>query len=43
MPGSLILLGGEPGIEKHFNAANIFKLPFKTLYVSGEESQNKLS
>jgi DNA repair protein RadA/Sms len=42
VPGSLILLGGEPGIGKSTLLLQIsLKLPYKTLYVSGEESQNK--
>jgi DNA repair protein RadA/Sms len=36
VPGSLILLGGEPGIEKSTLLLQIsLKLPYKTLYVSG--------
>ncbi len=39
VPGSLILLGGEPGIGKSTLMLQIaLKLSFKTLYVSGEES-----
>jgi DNA repair protein RadA/Sms len=34
-------LGGEPGIESTF-APNLLKLPYKTLYVSGEESQKQI-
>ena len=43
VPGSLILLGGEPGIGKSTLMLQIsLKLPFKTLYVSGEESQKQI-
>ncbi len=41
--GSLTLLGGEPGIGKSTLLLQIaLKLPFKTLYVSGEESQHQI-
>ena len=37
VPGSLTLLGGEPGIGKSTLLLQIsLKLPYKTLYVSGE-------
>ncbi len=43
VPGSLILLGGEPGIGKSTLLLQIsLQLPFKTLYVSGEESQKQI-
>ncbi|MGD1946028.1 MAG: DNA repair protein RadA [Croceivirga sp.] len=43
VPGSLILLGGEPGIGKSTLLLQIaLKLPLKTLYVSGEESQKQI-
>ena len=43
VPGSLTLLGGEPGIGKSTLLLQIaLKLPYKTLYVSGEESQNQI-
>ena len=43
VPGSLILLGGEPGIGKSTLMLQIsLKLPFKTLYVSGEESKKQI-
>jgi len=43
VPGSLILLGGEPGIGKSTLLLQIsMQLPFKTLYVSGEESQQQI-
>lgn len=43
VPGSLILLGGEPGIGKSTLMLQIsLKLPYKTLYVSGEESQTQI-
>ena len=43
VPGSLILLGGEPGIGKSTLLLQIaIQLPYKTLYVSGEESQKQI-
>ncbi|MFD2543112.1 DNA repair protein RadA [Lacinutrix gracilariae] len=43
VPGSLILLGGEPGIGKSTLLLQIaLKLPYSTLYVSGEESQKQI-
>jgi len=43
VPGSMILLGGEPGIGKSTLLLQIaLKLPCKTLYVSGEESQKQI-
>ncbi|MBY0487566.1 MAG: DNA repair protein RadA [Flavobacteriaceae bacterium] len=43
VPGSLILLGGEPGIGKSTLLLQIsLKLPYKTLYVSGDESQKQI-
>ncbi len=40
VPGSLILLGGEPGIGKSTLLLQIaLQMPYKLLYVSGEESQ----
>lgn len=43
VPGSLLLLGGEPGIGKSTLLLQIsLKLPYKTLYVSGEESQKQI-
>jgi len=43
VPGSLILLGGEPGIGKSTLLLQIaLKLSIKTLYVSGEESQKQI-
>src|SRR5690606_22865628 len=43
VPGSLILLGGEPGIGKSTLLLQIsLRLPFRTLYVSGEESQKQI-
>ncbi|WP_431125082.1 DNA repair protein RadA [Flagellimonas flava] len=43
VPGSLILLGGEPGIGKSTLLLQIaLKLNYKTLYVSGEESQKQI-
>ncbi len=41
--GSVTLLGGEPGIGKSTLLLQIAtKLPYKTLYVSGEESQKQI-
>ncbi|WP_353777357.1 DNA repair protein RadA [Winogradskyella sp. 3972H.M.0a.05] len=41
--GSLTLLGGEPGIGKSTLLLQIaLKLPYKTLYISGEESQKQI-
>ena len=43
VPGSLVLLGGEPGIGKSTLLLQIaLRLPFKTLYVSGEESLKQI-
>jgi len=43
VPGSLTLLGGEPGIGKSTLLLQIaLNLSFKTLYVSGEESQTQI-
>ena len=43
VPGSLTLLGGEPGIGKSTLLLQVaLELPFKTLYVSGEESQKQI-
>ncbi|WP_340077160.1 DNA repair protein RadA [Leptobacterium sp. I13] len=43
VPGSLTLLGGEPGIGKSTLLLQVsLKLPYKTLYVSGEESQQQI-
>ncbi len=43
VPGSLVLLGGEPGIGKSTLLLQIaLKLPYKTLYVSGEESLKQI-
>ena len=43
VPGSLTLLGGEPGIGKSTLLLQIsLYLNFKTLYVSGEESQQQI-
>lgn len=41
--GSLTLLGGEPGIGKSTLLLQVaLSLPYKTLYVSGEESQKQI-
>lgn len=43
VPGSLTLLGGEPGIGKSTLMLQIaLALPYKTLYVSGEESAQQI-
>ena len=43
VPGSLTLLGGEPGIGKSTLMLQIaLQLPFRTLYVSGEESAQQI-
>jgi len=42
VPGSLILLGGEPGIGKSTLAAQIAPLIKDTIYISGEESMEQL-
>lgn len=43
VPGSLTLLGVEPGIGKSTLLLQIaLKLPYKILYVSGEESQRQI-
>ena len=40
VPGSLILLGGEPGIGKStLILQTVMRLPLRILYVSGEESR----
>ncbi|RNL93969.1 DNA repair protein RadA [Sinomicrobium pectinilyticum] len=43
VPGSVVLLGGEPGIGKSTLLLQIaLQLSYKTLYVSGEESQSQI-
>ncbi|GLB52500.1 DNA repair protein RadA [Neptunitalea chrysea] len=43
VPGAVILLGGEPGIGKSTLLLQIaLNLPFKVLYVSGEESERQI-
>ena len=43
VPGSLTLLGGEPGIGKSTLMLQIaLQLPYKTLYISGEESAQQI-
>ncbi|MGB5942145.1 MAG: DNA repair protein RadA [Leeuwenhoekiella sp.] len=43
VPGSLTLLGGEPGIGKSTLMLQIaLNLPYQTLYVSGEESAQQI-
>jgi DNA repair protein RadA/Sms len=43
VPGSVTLLGGEPGIGKSTLLLQLcLDLPFKTLYVSGEESAQQI-
>src|SRR5690606_5903098 len=43
VPGSLVLLGGEPGIGKSTLLLQVaMQLPLRVLYVSGEESQQQI-
>lgn len=43
VPGSMTLLGGEPGIGKSTLMLQVaLELPFKTLYISGEESAQQI-
>src|SRR5690606_18628318 len=43
VPGSVVLLGGEPGIGKSTLLLQLsLQLPYKVLYVSGEESQKQI-
>jgi len=43
VPGSLVLLGGDPGIGKStLVLQTVLKLPLKSLYVSGEESEKQI-
>jgi len=43
VPGSVILLGGEPGIGKStLMLQTALQLPFNTLYISGEESPKQI-
>ncbi|WP_397302134.1 DNA repair protein RadA [Nonlabens ulvanivorans] len=43
VPGSVTLLGGEPGIGKSTLLLQVcLNLPYKTLYVSGEESAQQI-
>ena len=43
VPGSLTLLGGEPGIGKSTLMLQVaLNLPYKTLYISGEESAQQI-
>lgn len=43
VPGSMILLGGEPGIGKSTLLLQLcLNLPYRVLYVSGEESQKQI-
>lgn len=43
VPGSLVLIGGQPGIGKSTLMLQIaMELPFKVLYVSGEESGQQI-
>ncbi len=44
VPGSVILLGGEPGIGKStLMLQTSLQMPFKVLYVSGEESPEQIA
>lgn len=43
VPGSLVLIGGEPGIGKSTLMLQLsLKAPIKVLYVSGEESDHQI-
>ena len=43
VPGSLVLIGGQPGIGKSTLLLQIaMKIPAKVLYVSGEESEEQI-
>lgn len=43
VPGSLVLLGGEPGIGKStLVLQSVLNLKHKVLYISGEESENQI-
>ena len=43
VPGSIVLLGGEPGIGKStLTLQTMLQLPLRVLYVSGEESAHQL-
>ena len=43
VPGSIVLLGGEPGIGKStLTLQTMLRLPLRVLYVSGEESAHQL-
>ncbi|KGN84246.1 DNA repair protein RadA [Porphyromonas sp. COT-290 OH860] len=43
VPGAFVLLGGEPGIGKStLILQTVLRLPLRTLYISGEESQTQL-
>lgn len=44
VPGSLVLVGGEPGIGKSTLMLQVsLNMPLKVLYVSGEESEEQIS
>lgn len=43
MPGSIVLMGGEPGIGKStLTLQTLLRLPQRVLYVSGEESPHQI-
>ncbi|MBK8554518.1 MAG: DNA repair protein RadA [Lewinellaceae bacterium] len=43
VPGSLVLIGGQPGIGKSTLMLQVaLQIPFKVLYVSGEESEEQI-
>ena len=43
VPGSFVLLGGEPGIGKStLILQTVLRTPYRTLYISGEESLSQL-
>ena len=44
VPGSLVLMGGEPGIGKStLMLQTARRMPVKTLYISGEESERQIA
>ncbi|MCB0575904.1 MAG: AAA family ATPase, partial [Saprospiraceae bacterium] len=43
VPGSLVLVGGQPGIGKSTLLLQVaLQLPYKVLYISGEESEEQI-
>ena len=43
LPGSLILLGGSPGVGKSTLSLHMFRLKSKVLYFSAEESEEQVA